>query len=250
MGKYLVNPAANNEAASSSSSVVPEKSASSNNNSMYDLCAVINHLGQSISMGHYTAFARTHDKQNTAKSEVGWRYCDDQRVVPVDFDQHVLTKDAYVLMYRLRSEEANTSPAALATPVSAAILTTAEACKVQVTEAKAPVLVTTAAKTENDRGSSDFEAVAAHRVASLVARSSQGSDMADEPNEEFFDLEDSDESAQLIDDEGDDARDEAIDLSGNERDDESTTSVDDEKMVMSVNNSVLTHDFTNLDETD
>lgn len=73
------------------------------NNCIYDLCAVINHLGQSLSVGHYTACARTHDRNETLKDELGWRLFDDQNVYPIRNESQIVSKDAYVLMYRLRS---------------------------------------------------------------------------------------------------------------------------------------------------
>lgn len=72
-------------------------------NVTYDLCSVINHLGHSLSIGHYTAFARTHDKTDTTKNELDWRLFDDQIVMPLKSTSQIVSKDAYVLMYRLRS---------------------------------------------------------------------------------------------------------------------------------------------------
>jgi hypothetical protein len=210
MGKYLINPAVNEE---------PEKSIGS----VYDLCAVINHLGQSISMGHYTSFARTHDKQNTAKNEIGWRYFDDQRVVPVDAENHVLTKDAYVLMYRLRS-------------------TGEHADCIEETNEYSTVTNQLAGESENVVYSGASSNLCATTSQQIVGSKNQ-SESDFEPigqSEEFYDV-DSDESAQLNDEDED--RDDVIDLSENE-------GSLDEKMVMSVNNSVLMQDFTNLDETD
>jgi hypothetical protein len=74
-----------------------------NENCIYDLCGVINHLGKSISLGHYTSFARTHDKNDTLKDEIGWRLFDDQNVQVVKNEEQVVSKEAYVLMYRLRT---------------------------------------------------------------------------------------------------------------------------------------------------
>ena len=85
MSKYLINP--NTEA----------------NNHVYDLCGIINHLGQSLSLGHYTAFARTHDKHETCKDEISWRLFDDQHVQYVQNENQIFSREAYVLMYRLRS---------------------------------------------------------------------------------------------------------------------------------------------------
>ena len=75
-------------------------------NCIYDLCGVINHIGQSLYLGHYTAFARTHDRENTANDEVGWRLFDDSNVCPVKNNEHIVSQDAYVLLYRLRTKNA------------------------------------------------------------------------------------------------------------------------------------------------
>lgn len=73
-------------------------------NYIYDLCGVINHLGHSLSMGHYTAFARTHHRLDSTQDEVGWRLFDDSRVVEIkNPSARVVTQDAYVLLYRLRT---------------------------------------------------------------------------------------------------------------------------------------------------
>ena len=72
-------------------------------NEIYDLCSVINHLGTSLSIGHYTAIARTHDKTDTIKNELDWRLFDDQIVRSLKSTSQIISKDAYVLMYRLRS---------------------------------------------------------------------------------------------------------------------------------------------------
>jgi hypothetical protein len=76
------------------------------NNQVYDLYGVINHIGNSLYSGHYTAFCRTHDSSDTTKDELGWRLFDDSRVVSIKNEEHVITPDAYVLMYRLRSNSA------------------------------------------------------------------------------------------------------------------------------------------------
>uniref|UniRef100_A0A5K3EHZ1 Ubiquitin carboxyl-terminal hydrolase n=2 Tax=Mesocestoides corti TaxID=53468 RepID=A0A5K3EHZ1_MESCO len=55
----------------------------------YSLYAVLNHSGQTNS-GHYTAYIRS--------GPGCWCLCDDQKIVPVTLD-HVLTTDAYVLLY-------------------------------------------------------------------------------------------------------------------------------------------------------
>lgn len=73
-----------------------------NKSYVYDLCGVINHLGNSLSLGHYTAFARTHDSSDSTKDEFEWRLFDDERVMNVKNPKHIVSQDAYVLMYRLR----------------------------------------------------------------------------------------------------------------------------------------------------
>ena len=73
-------------------------------NCIYDLCGVINHIGQSLYLGHYTAFARMHDRDNTANDEVGWRLFDDSNVSPIKNKEHIVSQDAYVLLYRLRTK--------------------------------------------------------------------------------------------------------------------------------------------------
>ena len=72
-------------------------------NYIYDLCGVINHLGHSLSMGHYTAYARTHHSMDSTQDELGWRLFDDSRVAEVKNPNRVVAHDAYVLMYRLRT---------------------------------------------------------------------------------------------------------------------------------------------------
>lgn len=69
---------------------------------IYDLCGVINHLGHSLSMGHYTSYARTHDPHNSTQDELGWRLFDDEHVVMLKNPAQIVSQDAYVLMYRLR----------------------------------------------------------------------------------------------------------------------------------------------------
>lgn len=82
---------------------------------VYDLCGVINHLGHSLSMGHYTAFVRTHHTLDSTQDELGWRLFDDSRVVKIDNPTRVVTHDAYVLMYRLRQQQPQPSSTAVPT---------------------------------------------------------------------------------------------------------------------------------------
>jgi hypothetical protein len=96
------------------------------NNSMYDLCSIINHLGQSIGLGHYTAFSRTHEKNETINDELGWRLFDDQHVLKVQNENEIVSKDAYVLMYRLRSSKQLDEEAASAAAAEKAEATNAE----------------------------------------------------------------------------------------------------------------------------
>lgn len=76
----------------------------SEKNSVYDLCGVVNHIGQSLSVGHYTAVTRTHDRCDTTKDEICWRLFDDQDVSTVQNEGQIVSKNAYVLMYRLRNQ--------------------------------------------------------------------------------------------------------------------------------------------------
>lgn len=72
-------------------------------NYTYDLCGIINHIGQSLYLGHYTAFSRTHDKNDSTKDELGWRLFDDAHVQAVTNLDNLVTQDAYVLVYCLRN---------------------------------------------------------------------------------------------------------------------------------------------------
>lgn len=82
-------------------------------NYIYDLCGVINHIGHSLYLGHYTAFSRTHHKNDSSSDELGWRLFDDAHVQAVNKLDHIVTQDAYVLLYRLRDNpSSNSTPAA------------------------------------------------------------------------------------------------------------------------------------------
>ncbi|CAG2180978.1 unnamed protein product, partial [Oppiella nova] len=63
---------------------------------VYDLFGVVNHFG-SLFGGHYTAYAKTSDNYKN----IGWRCFDDSRVESVDEDS-VVTRNAYMLFYKLR----------------------------------------------------------------------------------------------------------------------------------------------------
>lgn len=71
-------------------------------NFKYDLYGVINHLGQSLYLGHYTSFARTHEKLDSTKDELGWRLFDDSKSISIKNKEQIVTRDAYVLLYRLQ----------------------------------------------------------------------------------------------------------------------------------------------------
>ncbi|KAK3877709.1 hypothetical protein Pcinc_017596 [Petrolisthes cinctipes] len=66
----------------------------------YDLFGVINHMGRLLG-GHYTAYARLLATQDTRRSEIDWRFCDDSRV---NFcpESRVVNEQAYLLLYRRR----------------------------------------------------------------------------------------------------------------------------------------------------
>ena len=86
------------------SDYLTQKNANNNHetNCIYDLYAIINHHGSSISLGHYTAYARTPDRLDTSSDEIGWRLFDDERVVKIENVSQMNTKDCYVLLYRQR----------------------------------------------------------------------------------------------------------------------------------------------------
>ena len=85
-------------------------------NYIYDLCGVINHIGHSLYVGHYTAFSRTHHKNDSSSDELGWRLFDDAHVQAVTNLDHIVTQDAYVLLYRLRDNpSSHPTPAASTT---------------------------------------------------------------------------------------------------------------------------------------
>ncbi|RWS25287.1 hypothetical protein B4U80_07359 [Leptotrombidium deliense] len=66
---------------------------------VYDLYGVINHYGGMYG-GHYTAFAKT----SLNGKQIDWRVFDDCRVNDMDED-YVVTKNAYILFYRLREDK-------------------------------------------------------------------------------------------------------------------------------------------------
>jgi DNA-binding transcriptional LysR family regulator len=84
---------------------------------LYDLVAVINHLGESQHSGHYTATYR-HDVACQcagagagAGSHATWLHADDSRLSLVAVDEEpravlpaVVTPEAYMLVYRRRGE--------------------------------------------------------------------------------------------------------------------------------------------------
>lgn len=78
-------------------------------NYVYDLCGIINHIGQSLYLGHYTAYSRTHAKSNTTQDELGWRLFDDAHVQTVNNPENIVSQDAYVLVYTLRNDDFSNS---------------------------------------------------------------------------------------------------------------------------------------------
>ncbi|CAF3581966.1 unnamed protein product [Rotaria sp. Silwood1] len=82
----------------------------------YDLFGIINHRG-SAWFGHYTSYARLLSYNDSAKTEIGWRNFDDERVSSLSYDKDLVRSDAYVLFYRHRNlpinlviNEQNSSP--------------------------------------------------------------------------------------------------------------------------------------------
>ncbi|KAF2361453.1 Zinc finger MYND-type [Trinorchestia longiramus] len=65
---------------------------------VYDLYGVVNHMGRLLG-GHYTAYVRTLRENND--SEIGWRLCDDSRVMNMSHER-VVSDQAYLLLYRRR----------------------------------------------------------------------------------------------------------------------------------------------------
>jgi uncharacterized UBP type Zn finger protein len=49
----------------------PLKDSRDTNENIYDLHSVINHLGDSLYSGHYTAFSRCHEPNDTLKNSLG-----------------------------------------------------------------------------------------------------------------------------------------------------------------------------------
>ena len=66
MAPYVYDPTANTASSTSSNNCE-----NNNENMIYDLCSVINHHGDGIQSGHYTAFSRCHDPNDTLKNEFG-----------------------------------------------------------------------------------------------------------------------------------------------------------------------------------
>ncbi|KAK7102274.1 ubiquitin carboxyl-terminal hydrolase 19-like [Littorina saxatilis] len=82
---------------------------------IYDLYGVVNHHGVLLG-GHYTSYARCADLTTPLKNEVGWRLFDDSRVMEVSSEKSAMTKDAYLLFYRLRQPFVPPVPRPIAAP--------------------------------------------------------------------------------------------------------------------------------------
>jgi ubiquitin C-terminal hydrolase len=76
--------------------------------SRYDLYGVINHRGTAW-FGHYTSYARLLANNDAAKTEIGWRTFDDERVSALSNVKDIVRSDAYVLFYRHRHLSVNFS---------------------------------------------------------------------------------------------------------------------------------------------
>ncbi|CAF3885372.1 unnamed protein product [Adineta steineri] len=85
-------------------SSIPEENPESNDlsQSRYDLYGIVNHRG-SAWFGHYTSYARLLANNDSAKTEIGWRNFDDERVSSLTNVKDLVRSDAYVLFYRHRS---------------------------------------------------------------------------------------------------------------------------------------------------
>ena len=59
---------------------------------VYDVIAVIQHLGEQLSSGHYVAYLH---------HENSWFYCNDSRIVPLDDQSNQPTRHAYLLLLKL-----------------------------------------------------------------------------------------------------------------------------------------------------
>nr|CAB3267547.1 ZF(MYND)-3 zinc finger protein [Phallusia mammillata] len=67
---------------------------------IYDLYAVVNHHG-GIFGGHYTSYVRLATDDDSSQG-VGWRFCDDSHIRELNDPQQVVSKAAYVVMYKKR----------------------------------------------------------------------------------------------------------------------------------------------------
>ena len=61
---------------------------------VYDLYAVINHHGESMNSGHYTAYCRN-------PVDGVWRHFDDTKVTAVEDEKQLVTNGAYILFYEV-----------------------------------------------------------------------------------------------------------------------------------------------------
>jgi len=76
--------------------------------SLYDLYGIINHRGTAW-FGHYTSYAKLLACNDPAKTEIGWRNFDDERVSSLSNVKDLVRSDAYVLFYRHRNLPVNFS---------------------------------------------------------------------------------------------------------------------------------------------
>ena len=65
----------------------------SKKDSLYDLCAISQHYG-SLSSGHYTALCKNEDE---------WYTFDDEKISKINNEKHIVTKGAYILIFRKQS---------------------------------------------------------------------------------------------------------------------------------------------------